>query len=99
MPRPDLVEQANEDDAGDPLLVWTGEVIKTNDIALRLDDGDDTCIWPHGRACWPDDDDGEKQPDLQALPVLPDTTPTHRLTQTRIWPTHQPPFAVLATRP
>lgn len=42
MPRPDLVEQANEDDAGGPLLVWTGEVIKTNDIALRLDDGDDT---------------------------------------------------------
>lgn len=51
VPRPDLVEQANEDDAGVPLLGWIGEVIKTNDIAMRLDGGDDTCIWPHGRAC------------------------------------------------
>lgn len=73
MPRPDLVEQANEDDAGGALLVWTGEVLMTNDIALRLDDGDDT----------PLNDYGEKQPDLQALSVLPGTTPTHRLNETR----------------
>lgn len=29
---------------GTPLGVWTGEVIKTNDIAFRLDDKD-ACIW------------------------------------------------------
>lgn len=73
MPRPGLVEQANEDDAGDPFLVWTGEVIETDDMALRLDD--DACFSSLVDGLAPeDDDDGEKQPGLEALSVLPDAT-------------------------
>lgn len=85
---------------GTPLGVWTGEVIKTNDIAFRLDN-DDACIWSlmNGRDAgglhWGETTTGPPS----ALSVLPDTSPTHRLIETRIWPSHQPPFAVLATRP
>lgn len=87
---------------GDPLGVWTGEVTETNDVALRLDN-DDTCIWSlmNGRGAQvSEDDNGERQqPKLQALCVFPDTNPTHRPIETRIWPSRPPPFAVLATRP
>lgn len=72
----------------------------TDDMALRLDK--DACFWPLVDLVpdlVPVDDDGEKQPGLEALFVLPAIGSSHRLIDTWIWPCHQPPFVAVATRP
>lgn len=100
MPRPDLVAQASEDDAGEPVSVWTGEVIETNDIVLGL--VDDIWVWSLMDSMVPEDDDAEKHPGLEPLVFLSYTTLSHRLIDTRIWPPqppHQPALFFVATRP
>lgn len=80
--------------------MWTGQVIETNDMSWRLDKlGDDACIRTLMDGVVPEDDNGEKQAALRALPVLPESTASRRLIEPRFWSTRRPPFAVLATRP
>jgi hypothetical protein len=66
---------------GGPFLVWTGEVIKTNDIALRI--GRQRLdlvsgLWYQRMTM------GRNNRASRALSVLPDISPPHRLIETRI---------------